>query len=231
MPGMNESLKPKMRPIRSFVLRQGRLTDAQERVLAERGASYFLDADASWQSPWPQSTPLLLEIGFGNGAHLAHFAAIHPDWGCIGAEVHRPGVGALLLQAEAAQLQNLRVLPADIVPWLRALPTAVFSLIVIQFPDPWPKKRHHKRRLIQVEFLQLLQRVLRPGGELQLATDWEPYAEHMLQTVESLPNWQNLAGAGNYAAAPENRIPTRFERRGQALGHRVFDLRFCTKPE
>ncbi len=226
MPGMKESLKPEIRPIRSFVLRQGRLTTAQARILREGAESYLVDAQSPWHSPWPSNTPLLLEIGFGNGEHLAQFAQQHPDWGCVGAEVHAPGVGALLLRAEELELQNLRIVHSDVVPWLRALPAGLFAMIVIQFPDPWPKKRHHKRRLIQSEFVQILQHILRPGGELQLATDWEPYAQQMLQVVEAEPGWHNLAGPGNFSPAPENRIQTRFERRGTALGHTVFDLRF-----
>ncbi|WP_369573182.1 tRNA (guanosine(46)-N7)-methyltransferase TrmB [Acidithiobacillus sp. IBUN Pt1247-S3] len=223
---MNETLKPEFRPIRSFVLRQGRLTTAQERILQERGDFYCLDARKPWQSPWDTSRPLMLEIGFGNGEHLAQFAQSHPDWGCLGAEVHGPGVGSLLLRAEAAGLMNLRVLHEDVVPWLRALPDSTLSLIVVQFPDPWPKKRHHKRRIIQADFLALLGRVVRPGGELQLATDWEPYAEQMLALLDAADGWENLAGVGNYGSPPENRIQTRFERRGTALGHQVFDLHF-----
>ena len=229
MPGMNATLKPEFRPIRSFVLRQGRLTNAQERILRERGSFYILDAQAPWHSPWACSQPLMLEIGFGNGEHLARFAEKHQDWGCIGAEVHSPGVGSLLLRAEAAELQNLRVVHEDVAPWLRSLPDSVFSLVVVQFPDPWPKKRHHKRRIIQPDFLELLHRVMQPGGELQLATDWQPYAEQMLTLLESAPGWENLAGPGNYAEPPENRIQTRFERRGTALGHAVFDLRFACR--
>ena len=145
--------------------------------------------------------------------------------------MHRPGVGALLLRAEEAGIRNLRVLNDDVVPWLRALPGTPFRLIVIQFPDPWPKKRHHKRRLIQPDLVRLLVQRLIPGGELQLATDWEEYARQMLEVLEAAPGLRNAAGAGHFSPRPENRIPTRFERRGEALGHQVFDLRFTRVPE
>ncbi len=219
------------RPVRSFVLRQGRLTTAQERILQEKGPAFLLDPATPEALPWKDGRPLLLEIGFGNGEHLAHFSATHPDWGCIGAEVHRPGVGALLLRAEDAGLQNLQVLNDDVVPWLKAMPGAPFRLVVIQFPDPWPKKRHHKRRLVQPGLARLLVQRLAPGGELQLATDWEDYAWQMLEVLEAATGLRNMAGPGSFSPRPENRIPTRFERRGEALGHRVYDLRFIRTGE
>ncbi len=232
MPAMEDTLKPSIhRPIRSFVLRQGRLTQAQKRALEVHSPVFELPPSGPWQSPWPEDRPLFLEIGFGNGEHLAAFAAAHPDWGCIGAEVHAPGVGALLLRLQAQALDNVRVVHGDVTPWLQTLPGKLFSLVVIQFPDPWPKKKHRKRRLFQEPFLTQLERVLVPGAELQLATDWEDYAWQMLEVLQKSPHWVNLATPGPFAAKPPNRIPTRFERRGQALGHGVYDLRFAYTPQ
>ncbi|WP_291511354.1 tRNA (guanosine(46)-N7)-methyltransferase TrmB [Acidithiobacillus sp.] len=230
---MSDSLKPNSsqsgpdrRPVRSFVLRQGRFTQAQRRAMTELLPRWAIAPREPWTSPWTDGRPLALEIGFGNGEHLAHFAARHPDWGCIGAEVHAPGVGALLQRLETEGIDNVRVLHGDAMAWLATLPAGVFALIVIQFPDPWPKKRHHKRRLLQPESARQLAALLRVGGELQFATDWEPYAEHALAVLSATDSLDNLDPDGAFSPPPENRIPTRFERRGEALGHRVFDLRF-----
>ncbi|MGK9449776.1 tRNA (guanosine(46)-N7)-methyltransferase TrmB [Acidithiobacillus caldus] len=234
---MSISLKPDVpgpeqghRPLRSFVLRQGRFTEAQRRALAELLPRWAIAPERAWTCPWGDRRPLALEIGFGNGEHLAHFAARHPDWGCIGAEVHAPGVGALLQRLEAGSIDNVRVLHGDAMAWIETLPPALFALIVIQFPDPWPKKRHHKRRLLQEASAKRLADLLVPGGELQFATDWEPYAQHALTVLDATPSLENLAPGGGFSPPPENRIPTRFERRGEALGHQVFDLRFGKCP-
>lgn len=224
MRAMTQPLKVERRPIRSFVLRQGRMTEAQERALGSLLPAYALDPGAGWALPWGDDRPLGLEIGFGNGEHLANLAAARPDWGFIGVEVHRPGIGALLLKAQAQGSANLRVLAADASAWLEGLPAGLFHLIVIQFPDPWPKKRHQKRRLIQAPFAARLARLLAGGGELQLATDWEDYAQQMLTVLDGTDGLVNTAGPGCFATRPSNRIPTRFERRGERLGHAVFDL-------
>jgi len=217
--------------VRSFVLRQGRFTEAQKRAMAELLPRWAIASQEAWASPWADGRPLALEIGFGNGEHLAHFAASHPDWGCIGAEVHAPGVGALLQRLERDGIDNVRVLHGDAMAWLDGLPPALFALIVIQFPDPWPKKRHHKRRLLQPESARRLAALLRAHGELQFATDWEPYAQHALAVLSATEGLENLDPGGAFSAPPENRIPTHFERRGEALGHRVFDLRFRRRPD
>ncbi|MEQ1580439.1 MAG: tRNA (guanosine(46)-N7)-methyltransferase TrmB [Steroidobacteraceae bacterium] len=218
------------RRIRSFVLREGRLTGAQERALTELWPGYGIDyspALIDLDTVFGRTADRLLEIGFGTGDALAAYAAAHPDVDCIGAEVHRSGVGHLLLKAHAENLRNLKVICHDAVEVLeRQLPAGSLTAIHIFFPDPWPKKRHHKRRLIQPAFVERLLRALKPGGELRLATDWQPYAEHMLAVLQSFPELKNLAGETLYVDRHSERPITRFERRGQRLGHGVWDLAF-----
>lgn len=230
MPVMEEALKTSYRPIRSFVLRQGRITVAQARALDEYLPRWQIDSRTPWQDPWKGVRPLLLEIGFGNGEHLAALATHRPDWGCIGAEVHAPGVGALLLRLMETNTDNVRIVHGDVVTWLNTLPDALLHCIIIQFPDPWPKKRQQKRRMIQAEFAMLLSRLLQPGGELQLATDWAHYAEQMRAVLNATPGLENADPDGGYVPPPDNRILTRFERRGQRLGHPVFDLCYRRAP-
>jgi len=219
-----------LRRIRSFVLREGRLTAAQERALTEQWPAFgidhapqLLDLDAVFG----RKADRLLEIGFGTGDALAAYAIAHPDVDCIGVEVHRSGVGNLLQKAHADQLRNIRVICHDAVEVLEhQIPAASLSAIHVFFPDPWPKKRHHKRRLIQPAFVERLARALKPGGEFRLATDWQPYAEHMLVVLQAFPGLQNLAGDALYVDRHSERPITRFERRGQRLGHGVWDLAF-----
>ena len=171
--------------------------------------------------------PCVLEIGFGNGDSLFELAAGHPARDHVGIEVHPPGVGHLLLRAEAADLANLRVICADAVEVLRnSLVGCEFDEVLLYFPDPWPKKRHHKRRIVQPAFVELVVERLRPGGVFRLATDWEPYAEHMLETLRGCARLRNESADGRYVLRPESRPVTRFERRGHRLGHEVRDLAF-----
>jgi tRNA (guanine-N7-)-methyltransferase len=223
------------RVVRSFVRREGRITPAQEQALARLWPRYgFAMPDASTpvmpfdpHAIYGRLAPLSIEIGFGNGEALANRAAARPQDDFFGIEVHRPGVGRLLQRAEQLDLGNLRVACADAVTMLRdALPAASVDEVMIFFPDPWPKKRHHKRRLIQPEFARLLVRVLKPGGRLRLATDWADYARHMLGVLEAEPELVNRAGAGTFLPGPRDRPPTRFEQRGLQLGHEVFDLEY-----
>jgi tRNA (guanine-N7-)-methyltransferase len=182
-----------------------------------------LDLDALFG----RSAPRMLEIGFGAGEALLEYAAAHPEVDCIGIEVHRPGVGHLLLGVEAANLRNLRVICHDAVEVLQQqLAPASITLAHIFFPDPWPKKRHHKRRLIQPPFVELLAKALAPGGTLRLATDWEPYAQHMREVIDASPTFVNVAAASGFVARSAERTLTRFERRGQRLGHGVWDLEY-----
>ncbi|MDA3933517.1 MAG: tRNA (guanosine(46)-N7)-methyltransferase TrmB [Gammaproteobacteria bacterium] len=219
------------RQVRSFVRREGRLTTAQQNALTELLPKYGLplQSEAALQltDVFQNDLPLLLEIGFGNGESLLAQALANPQQNHIGLEVHRPGVGHLLQQLERLQLANVRVAVTDATFWTRAtLASACISTVQIFFPDPWPKKRHHKRRLIQPIFVAELARIIRPGGALMLATDWRDYAEQMLAVMSNQSGFTNLAGPGQYSERPLCRPLTRFERRGQRLGHRVFDLHF-----
>ena len=237
---MNDALPttPAPRRIRSFVLRAGRITAAQQRALDDLwprfgmeeiitgtrdGAPKALDLDKLFG----RSAPRSLEIGFGNGDNLFALAKAHPERDFLGVEVHRAGVGHLLLEAAAADLKNLRVFCQDAVEVLEhGIGPAALDEVLILFPDPWHKKRHHKRRLIQPAFVDLLASRIAPGGRLQLATDWQPYAEQMLEVVGANPCFANLAGEARYQPRPTWRALTRFERRGQRLGHGVWDLSF-----
>lgn len=218
------------RSIRSFVMRAGRTTAAQQRALETLWPKYGLDyrdEPLALATLFGRDVPCTLEIGFGNGANLVALARAHPERNYLGVEVHRPGVGRLLLALEQEGLGNVRVVCHDAVEVLeRQIAAASLAEILILFPDPWPKKRHHKRRLIQRPFAEVLARHLVPGGRLRLATDWEPYAVEMLETLRALPELRNEASGGAFVARPAERTPTRFERRGERLGHDVWDLAF-----
>jgi tRNA (guanine-N7-)-methyltransferase len=221
------------RPIRSFVRREGRITPGQQRALTELWPRYGIGAGAApldLAAIFGRVAPVHLEIGFGNGEALAALAAAHPENNYLGIEVHRPGVGALLRRLDAQQLTNVRVLNADAGEVLvRQIPDDALTAVYLFFPDPWPKQRHHKRRLVQPEFVALLHRKLKPGGAWHLATDWQPYAEHMLQVLSAAPGWENVCGQGCYAPRAAERPLTKFERRGARLGHAVYDLRFVKR--
>jgi len=216
------------RVVRSFVRRQGRLTAGQQRALDSLWGRYGVDITPEpldLDSVFGRQAPRTLEIGFGNGAAIAAMAAAHPERDYLGIEVHRPGVGALLLTLETQGLENVRVICADAVEVMTAaLPDACLAAVHVFFPDPWHKKRHHKRRLIQPVIVDLIARKLHVGGYLHLATDWEDYAQVMLQVLDAAPEFRNTAGAGNFSIRPEQRPLTRFEQRGQRLGHLVWDL-------
>jgi tRNA (guanine-N7-)-methyltransferase len=218
----NVSDSPRRRGIRSFVVRAGRITAAQERALQELWPRYGIDAAA-----FARRAPLSIEIGFGNGEQLAALAAAHPERNYLGIEVHRPGVGRLMLLAEEQQFTNLRIAHQDAVEVLRQdIASSSVDEILILFPDPWHKKRHHKRRLIQPEFAVLLADRLKPGGLLRLATDWQEYAEEMRLVLDACAGLHNNAGLQGFIARPAWRLTTRFERRGQRLGHGVWDLEY-----
>jgi tRNA (guanine-N7-)-methyltransferase len=219
---------PARREIRSFVLRQGRLTPAQERAFAAHWARYGLDYEGrprDFAAAFGRAAPLVLEIGFGNGEQLVHAAITEPGRNHLGIEVHRPGVGRLLNAAAAAGLANLRVMRHDAVEVLQhEVAPGTLSEIRIYFPDPWPKVRHHKRRLVQPEFVALAASRLWPGGVLHLATDWQDYANQMLSVADGCPALRNVAGAGRFSPRPAWRIESHFERRGTRLGHGVWDV-------
>ncbi len=216
------------RRIRSFVRREGRLTEAQRRALDELQARWgapVSDQPLDFTALFGRDAAVIMEIGFGNGESLAAMAAAEPDRNFLGIEVHRPGVGRLLNLVEEQGLQNVRVICHDAVDVLqKQIPDNSLAGLQLYFPDPWPKKRHHKRRIVQPEWVELVARKLSNGGELHMATDWENYAEHMLEVLEASPAFRNTAGAGRYSPHRGRRPETKFERRGLRKGHGVWDL-------
>ena len=220
------------RAIRSYVLRAGRITSAQQRALGEHWPRYGVEFE-------PRALDLVqlfgrvaartLEIGFGNGEHLLERALAQPEQDFLGVEVHRPGIGHLLLAAAKAGVGNLRIIAHDAVEVLQQqIAPGSLDEVQLLFPDPWPKKRHHKRRIVQHEFAALVASRLGAGGRLHLATDWEPYAEEMLLVLNGCSLLANCAEVGGFLDihAVEHRRATRFERRGLRLGHRVRELLF-----
>ena len=218
------------RRIRSFVLRAGRTTAAQERALDELWPVFGLEFNESpldLSRAFGRQAPRCLEIGFGAGEVIGSLAETHPARDYLGIEVHRAGVGRLLLRAQQSALTNLRVICHDAVEVLRQqIPDASFDEILVFFPDPWHKKRHHKRRLIEPAFVGTLAAKLRPGGILRMATDWQDYAQQMLTVCNAEPELESLSADATYVPRPEFRPPTRFERRGERLGHGVWDLAY-----
>lgn len=220
----------RLRPVRSYVIRGGRLTAGQQRALDELYPRWGvpdgdepLDLDALFR----RQAERIVEIGFGNGESTWRMAQGEAERDFIGVEVHPPGVGRLLLSLEAKDIGNVRVWLGDAVDFLeRRIPEGSLAGIRIYFPDPWHKKRHHKRRLIQPEFVALLASRLAPGGVLHLATDWVPYAEHMLEVLQGAPEFVNRSPDGGYSPKPEWRPQTKYEARGDRLGHETRDLVF-----
>ncbi len=220
------------RRIRSFVVRAGRMGTGQQRALAELGPRFvlpFVQQPLDLAATFGRSAPCIVEIGFGMGDATAQVAAAMPEHDFIGIEVHTPGVGALLKHLAERGLTNLRIVQHDAVEVLaHMVPPASLAGIHVWFPDPWHKKRHHKRRLIQPAFVQRLVQHLAPGGYLHCATDWQPYAEQMLAVLSAEPGLVNTAAAAEpgYAPRPPWRPLTKFENRGLKLGHGVWDLVF-----
>jgi tRNA (guanine-N7-)-methyltransferase len=221
-------LQEQRRQIRSFVLRQGRVTNAQRRacegLLPVYGVPFApapLDLDCLFGRPAPK----VFEIGFGMGETTAAIAQQHPEHDYLGVEVHTPGVGSLLKRIADLDLRNVRIVQHDAVEVMQhMIAAAALDRVHLFFPDPWPKKRHRKRRLIQPPFVALLASRMKPGATVHACTDWEDYAEQMLQVLSAEPALQNTASG--YADRPDTRPETKFERRGLALGHRVWDLVF-----
>ncbi|MDE2614248.1 MAG: tRNA (guanosine(46)-N7)-methyltransferase TrmB [Burkholderiales bacterium] len=225
---MDSADPPPRRPVRSYVLRGGRMGSGQQRALAELGPRFVLPYTAKpvdLGAVFGRSAPHIVEIGFGMGDATAVVAAAMPQCDFLGVEVHEAGVGALLRRIDAGALTNLRIVRHDAVEVLRdMIAPATLAGIHLWFPDPWHKKRHHKRRLVQPAFAQLAATRLAPGGYLHCATDWQPYGEQMLAVLAAEPLLANTAAA--YAPRPAWRPATKFERRGVALGHGVWDLLF-----
>lgn len=222
------SLNEPHRPIRSYVLRQGRLTDAQRRArdeLLPRFGVPFSAAPLDLERVFGRTGPKILEIGFGMGETTADIASRNPGSDYLGVEVHTPGVGALLKRVAELGLTNVRVIQHDAVEVLeKMIPPASLDGVHVFFPDPWPKKRHHKRRLIQPAFVSLLVSRMKPGAYLHVATDWEDYAQWLLEVLSGEPLLANTAAG--FAPRPEHRPLTKFENRGLKLGHRVWDVMF-----
>jgi tRNA (guanine-N7-)-methyltransferase len=216
------------RPIRSYVLRQGRFSPAQQRAHAELmprlGIAYSAQT-LDFKDVFGRAAPVIVEVGSGMGETTARIAASHPERDYVAIEVHAPGVGSLLRQVAEQGLTNVRVVQHDAVEVLRdMIPTGSLAAIHVFFPDPWPKKRHHKRRLIQPAFAELAATRLALGGILHVATDWEEYAYHVLEVLTQTPGLANTAQG--FAQRPDTRPETKFERRGLGLGHGVWDIVF-----
>jgi len=214
------------------VLRSGRLTPGQQRAFEAFWPIYGVDFVASqaldFQALFGNQHPVYLEIGFGNGESLAQMALAHPERNYLGIEVHPPGVGHLLIRIDELGLKNLRIMQYDAIDILRqSIAPASLAGVQLFFPDPWHKQKHHKRRIVQPEFVKLLARDIRQGGIFHAASDWENYARHILRVLSDMPEYfSNTAGPGNYTPRPASRPLTKFEQRGQRLGHGVWDLKF-----
>ena len=217
------------RPIRSYVIRSGRLTDSQRKALQSHWQDHVIEYETKLidiDTVFPETGKLIIEIGFGMGDSLLTMAIENPDSNYIGIEVHKPGIGKLLHGIAEQKLTNLKIVCHDAKEvMLNCFKAATIDKIQIYFPDPWPKKRHNKRRIIQPDFVELLERRLKQNGLIHLATDWEAYAEHILEVMESFEGLQNYCGDSNYWLQAD-RPGTKFERRGQELGHSVWDLLF-----
>ena len=223
-------LKPEFRrkSIRSFVLRAGRLTEGQRRAFETFWPEYRLSLEQGvidLTKVFQRDAPRVLEIGFGMGDSLLQMLQAEPDKDFIGIEVYSPGVGRLTSEAGKLALTNLRIYHADAVDVLKeCIPPQSLDRVQLYFPDPWHKKKHHKRRIVQPEFVQLIYSRLKPGALFHLATDWGPYAEQMLELLDAAEGLDNTAGKGSYAERPDFRPDTKFENRGTRLGHDVWDL-------
>ena len=232
VPATPSAQVPHPRRVRSFVRRAGRVTSGQAKAYAEWGEQYvlpFAQAPLDARQAFGREAPLVLEIGFGMGEATAHIAARMPHINFLGCEVHDPGVGALLKRIGEQGLQNIRICAHDAVEVLQhMLPHGSLHGVHVFFPDPWHKKRHHKRRLIQPELAHELALRLQPGGYIHCATDWQPYAEQMLEVLSQEPLLANTATSPNgYAERPHYRPFTKFEQRGLRLGHGVWDVVFA----
>ncbi|MBD9483577.1 tRNA (guanosine(46)-N7)-methyltransferase TrmB [Pseudomonas sp. PDM14] len=219
-----------LRGIKSFVMRSGRMTEGQQRGLDNGWPKFGLqleDGPRDFDQVFGRSAPRTFEIGFGMGHSTLEMAAAAPEQDFIGVEVHKPGVGALLNGLLTQNLSNVRVYSCDALEVLRdCVADASLDRLLLFFPDPWHKARHHKRRIVQPAFAELVRQKLKVGGVLHMATDWEPYAEYMLEVMSVAPGYRNVAVAGDYVERPQERPVTKFERRGERLGHGVWDLKF-----
>ena len=227
---MNETKPSQHRPIRSYVRREGRLTPGQQRAFGNFWPQFGIDFSGEpldLPALFGNQQPAYLEIGFGNGESLAQMAQENPQNNYIGVEVHGPGVGHLLLRIGELGLSNLTIIRHDAVEILsKSITDSALSGVFLFFPDPWHKNRHHKRRILKTDFVRLLATKIKPGGIFHAATDWENYAQQMLEVLSAADDFENCAGTGQYTPRPEHRPLTKFEQRGHRLGHGVWDLIF-----
>lgn len=218
----------KKRTIRSFVVRGGRMTEGQQKNYDANWAIYGLNLEQGridYPVVFGREADVVLEVGFGMGASLVEMAKNAPEKDFIGIEVHPPGVAKLMMLAKEQDVTNLRVYCDDAIEVMaQCLPPKTASAFQLFFPDPWHKKKHNKRRIVQALFAQQVADVLKDGGHFHMATDWQPYAEYMMEVMEEQANYQNAAGKGEYHPRPEWRPLTKFEQRGERLGHGVWDL-------
>ncbi|MGI9223826.1 MAG: tRNA (guanosine(46)-N7)-methyltransferase TrmB [Woeseiaceae bacterium] len=230
---MNRQTGSRRRAIRSFVRRAGRMTPSQQRALDELWPVFGIESSTTpvdFGTVFGREAPVVLEIGFGNGDTLVQQAAEHPDWDFVGIEVHEPGVGHCLLRAQDTGVTNLRLISHDAVEVLaEQVPAASLSRVNLYFPDPWPKKRHHKRRIVQAPFLDLVAERLQPGGALHIATDWANYAEHIDEVINDCGRFDCVEDREHNGDRALDRPQTKFERRGLTKGHRIRDWKFVRK--
>lgn len=228
-PAFDEMGRP-LRRIRSFVRRQGRLTKGQQQAIDLYWQQYGVDYQPEFidlTKLFANDAPITVEIGFGMGHSLVAMAQANPQHNFLGIEVHLPGVGACLAAASEAKLTNLRVVCHDAVEVLQhCISDGSLQMVQLFFPDPWHKARHNKRRIVQSDFVQLIQQKLAIDGMLHMATDWQPYAEHMLAVMQDAYGFANLSPTADYVPRPSSRPETKFEKRGKRLGHGVWDLLF-----
>ncbi len=218
------------RRIRSFVQRSGRMTPSQQNALEQQWPTFGLeltDGLLDFQQLFGNDNPVIMEIGFGMGDSLITMAKTMPENNYLGIEVHKPGVGRLLNNAQNEGLTNLKVFADDAIEVMaQCIPDHSLGGVQLFFPDPWHKKKHNKRRIVQPKFAQDIRQKLAPNGIFHMATDWEPYAEHMMEVMEAAPGYSNLAGAGEFSPQPDFRPVTKFQRRGEGKGHGVWDLMY-----
>jgi len=218
------------RTIKSFVVRSGRMTPGQEKAYEELWAHYGVEADAqliNFQQLFARQAPVIIEIGFGMGDSLWQMAQQHPENNYLGIEVHKPGVGRLLANIAKYSLSNLKVMKYDALEVLKKqISDNSLSAVYLFFPDPWHKTRHQKRRIVKDDFIQLIRKKLLVHGQFHMATDWQHYARQMLKSMQQAPGFINCADNGEYIPRPDYRPITKFERRGERLGHGVWDILF-----
>jgi len=224
---MSEQNPKHWRQVKSFVQRSGRITSSQNKAIIELHPKFGIkleDGELNLSQIFGRSAKLVLEIGFGDGKNLIHMAQMQPKLDFIGVDVHLPGIGSVLAELENSNLSNVRIFKGDALDLLNCIASESLAQVCLFFPDPWPKKKHHKRRIVQSDFVKLIAQKMQIGGKFYLATDWQDYALQMLEVLSNEPCFTNCSK--DFSARAAFRILTKFERRGQNLGHNVWDLCF-----